>query len=303
MSSTDNLTTLTLSHDRHYVITKATFAIFVIFSFFTIVGNLLVIVTFWKDPYKELRSTYHSLVLNLAVSDLLMGLIGEPLGLVSLHWSSLHKAACTVVYISLIASCLTILSLAAERYIFLTHPLMSTTAHRLNLKLAVACIWFIACLLGVLPIIAWHSDHSYRLFLADTVGLLVMVLMIAFYVRIFVLIRRWHLRLKGAKNAEEVRALTRSGQATQLLRKKHNNILKAIIVFTGAFALCWTPSIVAENLVYICSVHGHPRVQCISDKVADTFNMVGFLSCVINPAIYAVWSPKFRKALRRIYLA
>ena len=295
MSSTGNLTTL-----FPYGISKPRLAIFVIFSFFTIVGNLLVIVTSWKDPYKELRSTYHSLVLNLAVSDLLMGLIGEPL-LVSLHRPSLHKAACTVVYISLIASCLTILSLAVERYLFLTHTLTFTTAHRLNLKLAVACIWFIACLLGVLPIIAWHNEHSYRLFLADTVGLLVMVLMIAFYVRIFVLIRRWHLRLKGAKNAEEVRALTRSGQATQLLRKKHNNILKAIIVFSGAFALCWTPSIVAENLVYICSVH--PRVLCISEKVADTFNMVGFLSCVINPAIYAVWSPKFRKALRRIYLA
>ena len=44
-----------------------------------VAGNFLLCVTIYKDPYRRLRNTGSYLVVNLAVADLLTGLLTEPL--------------------------------------------------------------------------------------------------------------------------------------------------------------------------------------------------------------------------------
>ena len=46
-------------------------------SVVTVVLNSLVIITIWKDPFKELKGTANYLILNLAVCDLLVGFPAE----------------------------------------------------------------------------------------------------------------------------------------------------------------------------------------------------------------------------------
>jgi len=85
-------------------------------SALTVVGNSLVIITIWKDPFKNLKGTANYLILNLAVCDFLVGFPGELL-LALLHWlphKSITQAAYTTAYLGFYASFLTILGLAVE---------------------------------------------------------------------------------------------------------------------------------------------------------------------------------------------
>ena len=54
----------------------------VIVSLLTIVtapGNLLICIAILKDPNKELKTAFNYLLLNVAISDLIVGLITDPI--------------------------------------------------------------------------------------------------------------------------------------------------------------------------------------------------------------------------------
>ena len=92
--------------------------VFAILAAITIAGNVLVLVAIQKDPFNELRTISNHLVLNLAVSDLVVGVVSEPL-MSLVHWygSTMYRAAFTTMYAALCSSCLTILALTVERYV------------------------------------------------------------------------------------------------------------------------------------------------------------------------------------------
>ena len=83
----------------------------------TVFGNALVIVAVYKNPFKELRTLSNYLVVNLAVADLFMGLVSETLWGMSLWVRSQHfyDAANATMFLSLVASCLTVLGMSVER--------------------------------------------------------------------------------------------------------------------------------------------------------------------------------------------
>lgn len=45
----------------------------------TVPGNVLILIAVVKDPYNNLRTNFNCLVINLVVSDLLLGLVTEPM--------------------------------------------------------------------------------------------------------------------------------------------------------------------------------------------------------------------------------
>ena len=59
--------------------------VYAVVSAFTIFANLLLCVAFWKDPFGELRTAQNYFILNMAIADLVMGVISEPL-LVVTYW-------------------------------------------------------------------------------------------------------------------------------------------------------------------------------------------------------------------------
>lgn len=84
----------------------------------TVFGNALVVAAVYKDPHKNLRTISNYLVVNLAAADLFMGLVSETLWGLSLWVRSRHfyDIANATMYLSLTASCLTILGMSIERY-------------------------------------------------------------------------------------------------------------------------------------------------------------------------------------------
>ena len=96
------------------------FIVYIIVWLFTIFSNILLCVAYWKDPFNKLRSVHNYFFLNLAITELIMGAISEPL-LVVTYWYD-HNLVYFVHYLSSIisAACslLNIAELSVIRYFF-----------------------------------------------------------------------------------------------------------------------------------------------------------------------------------------
>ena len=274
-------------------------AVLLSLSVLTVVGNSSVIITIWKDPFKNLKGTANYLILNLAVCDLLVGFPGELL-FALLHWfpyKSITQAAYTTLYLGFYASFLTILGLAVERLIVISSPLKSVDyLTSTYLALGIFSIWLFAGLLGFLPVLGWDSLESYRAFICDAVVFPIIILLFACYARIFVLVRRGLYRdLTTEAGSEERQGLTESAQVREKLKRKERSLAFSVFILVGLFAVCWAPSIVLENInVFLGRSYVPKKCQTILQALI-------FLHPLLNPIAYSLRTAKFRRALRKIF--
>ena len=211
----------------------------------TTAGNLLVIVALYKDPFRELRTTANYLLVNLAVADLIMGLVIEPLWALQ-YWlkengsnkikSNYSIAVDAILVLAVEASNLTVLSLTIERYIVLERPLQREALFSGTVvKISVFLIWLTASVISSLLIPFW-GKREYTLFLYAGIGVFLLFIMLGLYIRMFIIIRKFNKSLL-AQGAQA--ALIQPGQAYITARKREQQVAKAIFLFYGTFALCW----------------------------------------------------------------
>ena len=262
-------------------------------SVLTAVVNSLVIITIWKDPFKKLKGTANCLTLNLAVCDLLVGILGELLFALS-HWVpddwSITIAAHTTSYLGFTASFLTILGLAVERLIAISSPLKSqdylTSTY---LSIGILSIWLFAGLIAFLPLLGWDSVEGNRLFICDAIALPILILLFACYTRIYFLVRNLS---TGVERAERLCLLTVSAQNMEKLKRRERSVAYSVFILVGLFAVCWIPVIVLENI--------NVGKKCISEHHDYFLASTIFLHPLANPIAYALRTVKFRRALKRI---
>ena len=264
-------------------------------SFFTILGNALVVVAIAVDPFKELRTIPNYLILNLAVCDLFVGPSELLLGL--LHYFNhnfyLYAAAYTCIYFSMIASALTILTLAFERYIVVAAPLQSKEyLIYSHLKLAIVYIWLIAACVALLSLLNSCNETKYRRIVSNAIGIPTIIFMFLIYLRIFCLVRKCIRRDLEQSTESEQQCLLRSvDELTEDIRKREREVAFSVFLFIGVFFVCWAPCFVMENVI--------PLDHTKSDKlitVANWARFLGLVNSLLNPLIYALRYNKFRKA-------
>lgn len=265
------------------------------FSFFTVFGNLLVVTAIVKDPYKELKTIPNYLILNLAVCDLIAGIPCEFLvGLLYFYTSrGLYFVAYTSLYFAMVASSLTILTLAFERYVMVEAPLKSKEyliySHP---RLSIVYIWLIALCVALLSLLNYCNEKEYRLIITDAIGIPTMLFMFLIYSRIFYLVRTFIRQDLEESTSSERQSLLGSEHLTENIRKRERKIAMSVFLFVGAFFLCWAPCFVMENAFYKAK---------LDYSVVDFVRFLGLLSSLLNPIIYALRYDKFRKAIRAIF--
>ncbi|KAJ7392328.1 hypothetical protein OS493_011986 [Desmophyllum pertusum] len=119
-------------------------SISVALSLFTIAGNILVVLAIFVDPNKDLKSPFNYFVANLAISDLVVGFVVDPMS-VAFHVSEgvakEYPAALVYIhmpyFISCTASVLSLAALTVDRCLAITSPLSYRT--KLNPKRAGFC--------------------------------------------------------------------------------------------------------------------------------------------------------------------
>ena len=274
--------------------------VFLSFSVLTLALNALVVITIWKDPFKNLRGIPNYLILNLAVSDLLVGIPGELL-FAPLYWyphKGVAQAADITLNLGYFSSALTVLGLAVERLIVISYPLKSADylTYR-NLTLGILCIWLLAGLIAILPsVLDWDSILRDRIIIFDVFGLLALTLMVACYSRIFFLVRKG-LRpdLNTEAGYEERQCLTENAREREKIKRRERSVMRCGAILVGLWLVCWTPYKVLGDIDLYC---GESCV--IPGALTSIANVLALLHPLVNPIAYSLCTRKFRRALWKI---
>ena len=267
---------------------------FAIMSIITTIGNLLVIAAVYKNLHKELRTVSNYLVVNLAVADLIVGLILEPI-IISLHWThdlKLSIAAFLLSQFAVTASSVTILFLTIERYIVLEMPMPRKKLFSgVAVKIYICLIWFCALILSLLHI-PFRELRSYSFFLV-TAGEVQLLFMLGLYVRMFVIIRNFNKAIL-AQGAQQ--PLIQPGPAYITARTREHKFAKAIFLFVGTFALCCLP----WNVTQTVRMWRSWPID-ITDNVSQCFILLLYLNSALNPILYTLIMPSFRQTVKKIF--
>ena len=268
-----------------------------------VLGNFLLCVTIYKDPYRRLRNTASYLVVNLAVADLLIGLITEPLyaafeisNFIGTELTSLYVIGETTAYVFVNASILSILSLALDRFIAVKYPLShGQKMDRHRTVTIITLVWFYSLLFSMLRFMGVPQDLFYWLDLHMNYTFFGGIL-IGLYVSIYCTIKHElaeSLRTQGYNSETRRQPVHNEIEAKMKAERK---MTKTVFLLVLAAIICMLPLYIMLHVELLCdSCMAKPAVKTIS-KLSEP---ILFLNSGLNPFLYAWTIPKYRQALQK----
>jgi len=269
-------------------------------SLLTVVLNALVIITIWKDPFKDLKGIPNYIILNLAVSDLLVGISAELL-IALLHWcpyEGVLRAVQVTDTLGFSASSLTIMGLAVERLIVISYP--SKSADYLtytNLTFGILCIWLYAGLRAFIPELEWNSINRNEMIISDSLSNLTFTVTVFCYVRIFFLVRKGssHRNLTTEAGCGERQCLTENAREREKIKRSERSVMCCGAILVGLLIVCWTPWFIVGNIGLSCG-----KSCVIPYPLTFIANTLIHLHPLVDPIAYALCTRKFRRAVKKI---
>ncbi|XP_041815262.1 trace amine-associated receptor 1-like [Chelmon rostratus] len=262
----------------------------------TICGNLLVIISIIY--FKQLHTPTNSLILSLAVADLLVGVVLFPF---SMEFSISSCVFSENVFCKIresfdvalsTASILNLCCISIDRYYAVCHPLTYRT--KINVHVVVIMIlvsWSVSLLLTIgLAMAGLHQDKcqeecSIDLQLAIILGLLCsfylpVILLFCIYLKIFLVAQRQVRSIQG----------TKSGATASKMERKSTKTLATVM---GVFLMCWTP-------FFLCFSFQLLNHVSVSVAVIESLSWLARSNSMLNPFIYAFFYSWFRSAFKMI---
>lgn len=260
-------------------------------SAITVPGNLLICIAILKDPHKDLRTSFNYFVLNLAIADLIVGVITDPMSAVFHVRESLGYPVESWIwllhvsyFISCTASLLSMGALAIERYVIVS----SNYRRRFQPSRAILAsvgILIISCILPTAYFIVGFNKFAF--IFANTAIIFTVAIICFTFTRIYRSLRANVLRLQTSNSSERMAA------AAILLEKRISRGFIFIIVF---FLCCSIPACILIYLINFCT-----SCSCtVIHWSRDLFYLLVVLNCSANQFLYAWRMPNFTKALRNL---
>lgn len=298
MSNNETIWTENASEYQRYVVT----VVYCITAIAAIFGNSLVFFSIFKYP--SLQRKIYILIVSLAVSDFLVGLIAIPYELTFLYLN--HQV--TSKYGCLFRFCLPIIFLGAsvwslfcisfERFLAIVYPFTHVGKVTTNvLCVAVICCWVSAILIGVLPITGWNiwdpvtkCEHGYVLpvgYIRFVYGIYSCCLTCNFIMYIKVVKTAWKRLKKRTVNSYELKI-------NQVFQQREKNRTRLTIIVLGVFAFCWFPYLV---ILFFRDLLGHQSHMYIA--LRTFFRSLAVLNSGLNWIVYGSCNKEMRNAFIR----
>ncbi|XP_028993610.1 trace amine-associated receptor 13c-like [Betta splendens] len=274
-------------------------------SLLTVTLNLLVIISI--SHFKQLHTSTNFLLLSLAVSDLLVGLIMLFEGMVIDGCWYLSDIMCTMYYVlQYIATCSSVgimVLISVDRYVAICNPLhYSTKVSPRRVKILIPLCW-ICCMLFVSLQMKENLKQTgqFKSCVGECVIVFNMLEQVADLVLMFILpisvivvlyVRVFAVALTQAR-AMRTLIMVASRQHSVGVTAKRGEVKAArtLGVVVAVFLLCVCP-------LYCVSLAGQDTLFDVS-SASFVICLAYFNSC-LNPLVYALFYPWFRKSVRLI---
>lgn len=288
---TGRLKNRTISNTPNHI--SVTVAVFLCFSIFIILENLLVLMAV-VSRIRHSRRWVYVCIANITLSDLLTGVAYLVNICMSGHQTFRLSPALWLfregmLFVALAASIFSLLLIAMERYTTMMKPLPQKSARKAYYRIysLVGLCWVLALVIGFLPLLGWNCVCSLNQ--CSTLLPLYSKSYILFSLIIFFIILSAIGILYGAIYCH----VHRSAQVgPNRSRKRSLGLLKTVITIVGVFLVCWGPLFLLLLVDFFCV----PR-QCALLFSADYFISLAVLNSGLNPVIYALGSSDMRKAM------
>ena len=237
----------------------------------SIPGNALVLAAIMRTP--SIRSTPHMIMLcSLAVSDLLVGLIAQPIYIAERLTKDrfVEHAAEMTGYSLCGVSLLTITAITVDRFLALHyHMRYASLVTESRVKYTLIIIWLINFLLPGFGI--WNS-RVHR-FVVATCTIICLLICIASFMRIYCFIRRHQLQIHAQQQAVQSADAGSNLNVTRFKRSAMNTFVFFIVLI-----ICYLPSYVLLTL-YGLSIKDWQSEWQFADTAV-------FMNSSINPLLY-----------------
>ncbi|XP_055728006.1 trace amine-associated receptor 13c-like [Salvelinus fontinalis] len=278
---------------------------FSLFSAVTVFLNVLVIISI--SHFKQLHTPTNLLILSLAVSDLLVGLIVIPvmtLAIMEPCWG-FGKYFCVFhFYMAFLCTSLSITNLvliSIDRYVAVCDPLLyhsKITTTRIMCCISITwccCVIYDAVIIRKFVNVQVQSRCLKECFIVegitwgniiDLVITLVVPcsIMITLYMKIFVVAR------SQARKVFSKEAVSMSGVKTVQANKSERKAAKTLAIVVFNYLICWIPSLF---IFFFFSF--------LSDNLLSYFtSYLALVNSLINPIIYAFFYPWFKVTAKLI---
>ncbi|XP_005101265.1 pyrokinin-1 receptor [Aplysia californica] len=295
-----------------------------------VVGNVCTCLVIAKTHSMQTTTNYY--LFSLAVSDLLLILIGLPPELYSI-WEAypwrLGEAFCylrqSVLESTSYASVLTITAFTVERYLAICHPLLAHKISALSRAVKIIISIWAVSLMVALPYAAhtriyyqvrvpetneavpeslmcsipYHflSGFMYYMFQVSTFIFFItpVTVIIILYILIGVSLRRSPL----ARGASDERSYSSMKSSSKLPQQPRKVVIRMLIAVTVAFIVCWAP-FHAQRLMTLYVPHWTPHLLEVQSHIFYISGVLYFVSSTVNPILYNVISKRYRAAFKQI---
>ena len=260
------------------------------------VANFLVILAVFLDPNKDLRSPFNYFVGNLALADLVVGLLSSPLAAVyliheglKLHNQVFRSLRHMTYFISCTASLLSLTALALDRYVAITYPLhYRTKLSPIRAFLFSCLVWIVSILLCLVYFIVGYD--KFRFVFANTAVVVTIEAMIFTNVKIFKYLRCQVVQWDALHDS------TDENLAMKQAVKREKKITKTLLIILALFLAFYLPSCICIYIINLCTTCNCVFIHWVQDI---QFVLVMMNSCV-NPFVYAYRLESYRKAFKSI---
>ena len=265
----------------------------------TVIGNGLIFLSIIR--FKFLRTKMHILIGNLALSDLMVGLVLIPFDLVGdfvgLNHNKIYCLSKLCLFVvSLGGSCFSLLLISIERLIAIAYPLARRncfTKCKLSVLLIIGWIYVFAC--GVPPLFGWNSyfenqthcdsDEIYTRGYQFFINIQFSVVLVCNIVLYAVVMR---IAMKTATCTQ-----LREGRIIHARSEKDFQKLKMMVIILGLFIICWGTY---AFIVIILLFHNIPSLR-MARKCAL---LPGVINSALNWLVYGYTNKDFRAAFKAI---
>ncbi|XP_031566911.1 muscarinic acetylcholine receptor M1-like [Actinia tenebrosa] len=292
-SNISNNTTNSKDSEYNRYIGVMSFTFLILILIISLVGNMLVILSF--RAVQKLRTVTNFFVVSLAVADLLIAVFSMPIWAAHLltgpDWKysiMLMKLWTCVDIMCGVASIINLTAISIERYICITYPLsyhQTMTPHKA--MAIIIGVWGFAFAMASVKFILWkYPPPLYELIIVISCFILPFFIMCISYKMIF----------QTARYQARQIALMVNGGVKKFFLSSEVRAAKTLAVVMGAFIISWGPFFIM-NLIYGFCNH------CLSAEAVMVAKWMHYSNSVFNPFVYACMNKDFRASFISILLS